>query len=76
VLKGEDDLKNGNRLYPSLMAPLMTNSDAQISELRDVVRKLKPTGVDGFEGLMAAVLTAITKTTFSLAKSGSQGKGA
>jgi hypothetical protein len=51
----------------------MTNGDAQITELRDIVRKLKPTGDDGFDGLMAVVLTEVTKTTFSLAKSGSQG---
>jgi hypothetical protein len=46
--------------------------DAQISELRDAVRKLDATGADGFEGLMAAVLTDITKTSFALATSGSQ----
>ncbi len=50
----------------------MTNIDNQFGDLRDLVRKLEPTGPDGFEGLMAAVLTEITKTTFGLANSGSQ----
>lgn len=50
----------------------MTNFDSQVSELRDIVRKLAATGENGFEGLMAAVLTDITKTSFGLAKSGSQ----
>src|ERR1700683_1816886 len=35
-------------------------------------RKLKPTGPEGFDGLMAAVLTDLTKRTFALASSGSQ----
>jgi hypothetical protein len=43
-----------------------------INDLRDAVRKLKPTGPDGFEGLIAAVLTDLTKRTFELASSGSQ----
>lgn len=50
----------------------MTTVDAQIAELREVIRKLEAVGDDGFEGLMAVVLTEITKTSFSLAKSGSQ----
>lgn len=40
--------------------------------LREIVRKLKPIGPHGFEGLMAAVLTDLTKRTFALASSGSQ----
>ncbi|PKQ07117.1 MAG: hypothetical protein CVT72_04380, partial [Alphaproteobacteria bacterium HGW-Alphaproteobacteria-11] len=43
-----------------------------IDELRDIVRKLDATGDEGFEGLLAVVLTDVTKTSFSLAKSGSQ----
>jgi hypothetical protein len=43
-----------------------------IDNLRATVRKLKPTGSDGFEGLMAAVLTDLTKRTFALASSGAQ----
>lgn len=43
-----------------------------IVDLRTTVRKLKPTGPEGFEGLMAAVLTDLTKRTFALASSGSQ----
>lgn len=43
-----------------------------IDELRNIVRKLKATGPDGFEGLIAVVLSDITKIGFSLAKSGSQ----
>jgi hypothetical protein len=50
----------------------MSNLDVQISELRVAVRKLEATGPDGFEGLMAAVLTDITKTGFALASSGAQ----
>jgi hypothetical protein len=46
--------------------------DAQIGELRGVIRKLSPTGDRGFEGLMALVLTDVTGMAFSLAKSGSQ----
>ena len=44
-----------------------------IDALRDIVRRLKPSGDDGFEGLLAVVLTDVTKTSFSLAKSGPQG---
>ena len=54
------------------MAGPMTTVDNQFDDLRDLVRKLDPTGPDGFEGLMAAVLTDITKTSFGLANSGSQ----
>src|ERR1700733_1037489 len=50
----------------------MTNSANHLNELRDIVRKLKPTGPDGFEGLLAVVLTEITKTSFGLAHAGSQ----
>jgi hypothetical protein len=42
------------------------------NDLRDTIRKLKATGQDGFEGLMAKVLTDITKRSFALASSGSQ----
>lgn len=41
-------------------------------DLRATIRKLNPTGPDGFEGLMAAVLTELTRRTFALASSGSQ----
>src|SRR6202035_3343219 len=51
---------------------IVKNRNSQIGELREIVRRLNPTGDDGFEGLMAMVLTDVTKTTFSLAKSGSQ----
>jgi hypothetical protein len=50
----------------------MTNDDKQFDDLRDLVRKLDPTGPDGFEGLMAAVLTDIAKASFGMADSGSQ----
>ena len=43
-----------------------------INDLRDTLRKLEPTGPNGFEGLMAAVLTDLTKRTFALASAGSQ----
>jgi hypothetical protein len=50
----------------------MTTTDAEIEELREIVRKLEPSGPDGFEGLLAAILTDILKVLFVLAKSGSQ----
>jgi hypothetical protein len=50
----------------------MTARDGEIGELREIVRKLQPSGPDGFEGLLAAVLTEILKVIFVLAKSGSQ----
>jgi hypothetical protein len=50
----------------------MTTVDNQFDDLRNIVRKLDPTGPDGFEGLMAAVLTDITKSSFGQANSGSQ----
>jgi hypothetical protein len=43
-----------------------------IENFRQTVRKLKATGADGFEGLMAAVLTDLTKRSFTLASAGSQ----
>jgi hypothetical protein len=43
-----------------------------IDDLRTTVRKLNATGPDGFEGLIAVVLTELTKRTFALASSGSQ----
>jgi hypothetical protein len=51
----------------------VTTTDTHISELRDIVLRLSPTGPDGFEGLLAAVLSEIAKTPFALAQSGSQG---
>ena len=43
-----------------------------IESFRQNIRKLKPDGDDGFEGLMAAVLSELTKRSFALASSGSQ----
>lgn len=50
----------------------MTKPDAEIEELRETIRKLEPTGPNGFEGLLAAALTDFLKVLFVLAKSGSQ----
>lgn len=50
----------------------MTRTDTEIEGLREIVRKLEPTGPDGFEGLLAALLTDILKLNFALAKSGPQ----
>ena len=50
----------------------MTTIGSEIEDLREIIRKLKPSGPDGFEGLLAAVLTDILKVIFVLAKSGSQ----
>lgn len=43
-----------------------------IEELRQNIRELEPDGDDGFEGLMAAVLSDLTKRSFALASAGSQ----
>ncbi|MEI7298542.1 hypothetical protein WCQ02_41330 [Paraburkholderia tropica] len=43
-----------------------------IEGLRLNIRKLKADGDDGFEGLMAAVLTELTRRSFAIASSGSQ----
>jgi len=43
-----------------------------IKDLRQNIRKLKPDGGDGFEGLVAAVLADLTKRSFALASAGSQ----
>lgn len=43
-----------------------------IEDFRQNVRKLKPDGDDGFEGLMAAVLSDLTNRSFALASAGSQ----
>lgn len=43
-----------------------------IEELRQNTRRLKPDGADGFEGLLAAVLTDLTGRSFALASAGSQ----
>jgi hypothetical protein len=42
-------------------------------ELFDILRQLRPTGPDGFEGLIASLLEALTGSHFALATSGSQG---
>jgi hypothetical protein len=43
-----------------------------IEDFRQSIRQLKPDGKDGFEGLMAAVLSDLTKRGFALASAGSQ----
>jgi hypothetical protein len=43
-----------------------------LEEFRQNIRKLEPDGPDGFEGLIAAVLTDLTKRSFALASAGSQ----
>jgi hypothetical protein len=43
-----------------------------IEDFRQNIRKLKPDGDDGFEGLMTAVLSDLTKRSFALASAGSQ----
>lgn len=52
------------------MAPDLTSSKAA---LRDALSGLKPTGADGFEGLIAGVLSAATGYVFRLAAAGTQG---
>src|SRR4051794_38798940 len=43
-----------------------------IEDFRQNIRKLKPDGDDGFEGLIATVLSDLTGRTFALASAGSQ----
>jgi hypothetical protein len=43
-----------------------------IEDFRQNIRKLRPDGDDGFEGLIAAVLSDLTKRSFALASAGSQ----
>ena len=43
-----------------------------IEDFRQNIRKLRPDGEEGFEGLMAAVLSGLTKRSFALASAGSQ----
>jgi len=49
-----------------------TTTRGPAATIRAILRKLKPTGAEGFEGLIATVLTEITGTQFRLAGSGSQ----
>lgn len=48
------------------------NLDKALKNLRQRLLSLKPTGEDGFEGLVASALAATTGLVFRLAKSGSQ----
>jgi len=50
----------------------LINAGDHFASLRDAIRELNAAGADGFEGLIAAVLSDITKTAFALASSGSQ----
>ena len=50
----------------------MTSAVAEIEKLREFVLALEPSGPNGFEGLLAAVLSDVLKLHFTLAKSGSQ----
>ena len=43
-----------------------------IKDLRQNILALKPDGEEGFEGLLAAVLTEVTKCSFALASAGTQ----
>lgn len=50
----------------------MTDIDEHLKRLREALTSLDNTGPDGFEGLIAAVLTEISGMPFRLASSGSQ----
>jgi hypothetical protein len=50
----------------------VTDQDQQLKYLRRVSLEVKPTGHDGFEGLVADTLAAMTGLVVRLAKSGSQ----
>jgi hypothetical protein len=47
-------------------------NDNHLEALKAAILKLEPSGADGFEGLLAAVLTKICDQPFRLASSGSQ----
>ena len=47
-------------------------TDSTLEELRSLLLHLKPTGDDGFEGLLATTLSEFSGLTIRLAKSGSQ----
>src|SRR5690242_4716654 len=49
----------------------MTRDEA-LDQLREQLLKLNPSGIDGFEGLIAHCLTDLTGLSMRLAKSGSQ----
>lgn len=72
-------IENALHLYRAAAVPfvqydlLMTKSmQAHLDALREAVLKLRPTGENGFEGLIAATLGEITNVPFRLASSGSQ----
>ncbi|MEJ0049739.1 MAG: hypothetical protein WDN02_00735 [Methylovirgula sp.] len=50
----------------------MPRADAETEKLREFILRLEPSGPNGFEGLLAAVLSDVLKAHFTLAKSGSQ----
>ncbi|KGW09357.1 hypothetical protein X882_562 [Burkholderia pseudomallei MSHR4303] len=54
----------------SLSSPL--NMVDHLESLRQSIRQLKPEGPEGFEGLVAAVLTDLAGRSFAIASSGSQ----
>jgi hypothetical protein len=52
---------------------MVTSSfDSSLEKLRNLLLSLKPTGDDGFEGLLATALSEFSGLTIRLAKSGSQ----
>lgn len=63
-------------LRPSGLSAQTMTSDAglesHLKNLRAALLKLHPTGPEGFEGLIATLLTSITSIPFRLASSGSQ----
>lgn len=50
----------------------MSQVESELANLRGILRTLEPTGQNGFEGLLAAVLTDVTRVNFRIAQSGSQ----
>jgi hypothetical protein len=47
-------------------------TESYLKTLKDILRTLKDSGADGFEGLLASVLSEICGQPFRLASSGSQ----
>jgi len=51
---------------------LLLSTSHQIKSVKDLLLSLKPTGIDGFEGLLSKILQELTGVPFRLAQSGSQ----
>lgn len=71
-----DDAIHIREPYQRPVTPSLTGSTAplhvNVDDLRAELLQIKPSGPDGFEGLVATALAELTGLTFRIAKSGSQ----